>query len=119
MELPNDIASCHRIILELVSFVDGIKPQLKGYAQKVEQLESRVKELEAQLHQNSRNSNYPSSMDKFKPKPAFPRLKGGKIDGKPGHDGGTLKMVPAPDVVKTHTPEVCARCGQIPQLAQG
>jgi Transposase and inactivated derivatives len=113
MDLPNDIASCHRIILELVSIVDGIKPQLQGYAQKVEQLESRVKELEAQLHQNSRNSNYPSSMDKFKPKPAFPRLKGGKIGGKPGHDGGTLKMVPAPDVVKTHTPEVCARCGQI------
>ncbi len=113
MELPNDIASCHRIILELESFVGGIKPQLEGYAQKVGQLEIRIKELEAQLRQNSRNSNYPSSMDKFKPKPAFPRLKGGKIGGKPGHDGSTLKMAPAPDVVKTHTPEVCARCGQI------
>lgn len=113
MELPNDIASCHRIILELVSFVDGIKPQLQGYAQKVEQLESRVKELEAQLHQNSRNSNYPSSMDKYKPKPAFPRVQGGKIGGKKGHDGGTLKMVSAPDVVKTYTPEVCIRCGRI------
>ena len=127
MELPNDIASCHRIILELVSIIEGFKPQLEGYVQQIEsqrnqiesqrnqidRLEFRVKELESQLHQNSRNSNYPSSMDKFKPKPAFPRLKGGKIGGKPGHDGGTLKMVPAPDVVKTHTPEVCARCGQI------
>jgi hypothetical protein len=113
MELPNDIASCHRIIPELVSFVDGIKPQLQGYAQKVEQLEARVKELEAQLHQNSRNSNYPSSMDKYKRKPAFPRSKGGKIGGKPGHDGGTLKMVSSPDVVKKHTPEVCGRCGQV------
>ena len=113
MELPKDIASCHRIILELASFIDGIKPQLQGYVQKVEQLESRVKELESQLHQNSRNSNYPSSMDKYKPKPAFPRIKGGKIGGKKGHDGGTLKMVSAPDVVKTYTPEVCTRCGQI------
>ena len=86
MELPNDIANCHRIILELVSFIDGIKPQLQGYAQKVEQLESRVKELEAQLHQNSHNSNYPSSMDKYKPKPAFPRVKGGKVGGKKGHE---------------------------------
>ena len=113
MELPNDIASCHRIILELASFIDGIKPQLQGYAQKVEQLESRVKELEAQLHQNSRNSNYPSSMDKYKPKPAFSRIQGGKIGGKKGHDGGTLKMVSSPDVVKRYTPEVCTRCGHI------
>lgn len=120
MELPNDIANCHRIIRELVSVIEGFKPQLEGYVQQIEaqrkqidHLENRVKELESQLHRNSRNSNYPSSMDKYKPKPAFPRLKGGKIGGKPGHDGGTLKMVPAPDVVKTHTPEVCARCGQI------
>jgi hypothetical protein len=77
MELPNDIASCHRIIIELVSFVDGIKPQLQDYVQQIEQLKIRVKELESQLHQNSRNSNYPSSMDKYKPKPAFPRIKGG------------------------------------------
>jgi transposase len=35
------------------------------------------------------------------------------VGGKKGHDGGTLKMVPAPDVLKMHTPGVCARCGQI------
>lgn len=127
MDLPNDIASCHRIIRELVSVIEGFKPQLEGYVQQIEtqhnqietqcnqidRLELRVKELESQLHQNSRNSNYPSSMDKYKPKPAFPRAKGGKIGGKKGHDGGTLKMVSAPDVVKTHTPEVCGRCGQV------
>jgi transposase len=127
MDLPNDIASCHRIIRELVTVIEGFKPHLEGYVQQIEaqrnhieaqrhqidNLEFRVKELEGQLHQNSRNSNYPSSMDKYNPKPAFPRTKGGKIGGKPGHDGGTLKMVSAPDVVKTHTPEVCARCGQI------
>lgn len=120
MELPNDIASCHRIIRELVAVIEGIKPQLEAYVQQIEtqhkqidRLELRVKELESQLHQNSRNSNYPSSMDKYKPKPAFPRPKGGKIGGKPGHDGGTLKMVSSPDVVKKHTPEVCGHCGQV------
>lgn len=120
MDLPNDIASCHRIIRELVTVIEGFKPQLECYVQQIEaqrnqidRLELRVKELESQLHQNSRNSNYPSSMDKYKPKPAFPRAKGGKVGGKKGHDGGTLKMVSAPDVVKTHTPEVCGRCGQV------
>ncbi len=92
MDLPNDITSCHRIIRELVSVIDGFRPQLEGYVQQIEtqrnqietqcnqvdRLELRVKELESQLHQNSRNSNYPSSMDKYKPKPAFPRTKGGK-----------------------------------------
>lgn len=120
MELPNDIASCHRIIRELVTIIEGFKPQIEGYVQKFEdqqakvgRLEARVKELESQLHQNSRNSNYPSSLDKYKPKPAFPRIKGGKIGGKKGHDGGTLKMVSEPDEVKKYTPEVCTHCGRI------
>lgn len=120
MDLPNDITSCHRIIRELASIIEGFKPQLEGYVQQIEAqrkqidyMELRVKELESQLRQNSRNSNYPSSMDKYKPKPAFPRVKGGKIGGKKGHDGGTLEMVSEPDVVKKHTPEVCAHCGLV------
>lgn len=116
MELPNDIASCHRIIIELASFIDGVKPQLEGYAQKVEQLERRVKELESQIKQNSHNSSRPPSSDIYRSKPAFPRPKGGKIGGKPGHDGGTLKMVSTPDEIIAHTPEVCSRCGQIHSL---
>ncbi len=59
MNLPNDIASCHRIILDLVSIIEGFKPQLEGYVQENNQLELRVKEMESQLHQNSRNSNCP------------------------------------------------------------
>ena len=98
MDLPNDISSCHQLIKDLVSVV--------------ERLTLRVKELESQLSRNSRNSNFPSSQDKYKPKPAFPRLKGGPIGGKKGHDGGTLKMVSGPDVVKKHLPEVCTHCGQ-------
>gem|GEM_PF-6768342 len=43
MELPNGIASCHRIILELVLIIEGIKPQLEGYFQQNKQLELRVK----------------------------------------------------------------------------
>lgn len=119
MDLPNDIASYHRIVRELATVVEGIKPQ-EGYVQQIEAqskqiayLEHRVKELESQSRQNSRNSNYPSSMDKYKTRPAFFRANGGKIGGKKRHDGGTLKMVLEPDVVKKHTPEVCAHCGWV------
>ena len=133
MDLPNDIASCHRIILELVSVLEGIKPQLEGYIQQIEeqrnqieiqsnqvaaqrnqitQLELRVKELEEQINQNSRNSSRAPSSDLYRKKPAFPRAKGGKIGGKKGHDGGTLKMVPKADNIIEHQQEVCTHCGK-------
>lgn len=126
MELPNDIATCHRIILDLVSALEGIKPQLEGYIHQIEvyrgqieaqrgqidQLELRVKELESQLNQNSRNSSRAPSTDWKKSKPAFPRSAGGKIGGKKGHDGGTLKMVAQPDKVQPHQLDMCRHCGK-------
>ena len=36
MELPNDISSCHRIVLELASTTEAITPQLAGYVQQFE-----------------------------------------------------------------------------------
>lgn len=91
MDLPNDIESCHRIILKLVSVLEGIQPQLEGYIHQIEeqrkqidQLEFRVKELEAQINQNSRNSSRAPSSDMYRKKPAFPRAKGGKVGGKKG-----------------------------------
>ena len=126
MELPNDIATCHRIILELASALEGIKPQLEGYVHQIEgyihqievqrrqidQLELRVKELESQINQNSRNSSRPPSTDWKKAKPAFPRRSGGKIGGKKGHDGGTLKMVGQVDKVEPHYLAACMNCGK-------
>ena len=126
MELPNDISSCHRIIRELVGALEGLKPELEGYVQQIEaqrqqiesqskqivQLELRVKELESQIKQNSRNSSRPPSSDSFRTKPAFPRTAGGKIGGKFGHDGGTLKMVEKADFIVEHQAVVCAHCGK-------
>ncbi|MCK6695760.1 MAG: IS66 family transposase [Thermoanaerobaculia bacterium] len=133
MELPNDITTCHRIILDLVSALEGIKPQLEGYIHQLEvyrgqievyrgqieaqrgqidQLELRVKDLESQINQNSRNSSRPPSTDWKKSKPAFPRGAGGKIGGKKGHDGGTLKMVSQVDDTVYHRLEVCSHCGK-------
>lgn len=98
MELPEDISSCHKLINELVVLV--------------EQLTLRVKELETQNKQNSRNSSRPPSSDKFRTKPAFPRKSGGKVGGKFGHDGGTLKMVETADIVVEYQASICAGCGK-------
>ena len=68
MGLPQDIESCHQMI--------------KGLLVTVEQLMLRVKELDAQINQNSRNSSRPPSSDLHRKGAAFPRTKGGKIGGK-------------------------------------
>ena len=98
MDLPNDISGCHLLIKELAVLV--------------EQLTLRVKELESQSNQNSRNSSRPPSSDSFRSKPAFPRKAGGKIGGKFGHDGNTLKMVEKADFIVEHQAGVCAICGK-------
>lgn len=126
MELPNDILSCHRLIIELSRFIAGIKPQLEDYLQVIEkqslqieqlvsqnkQLETRITELESQIKQNSHNSSQPPSSDKYRIKPAFSRPKGGKLGGKSGHKGGTLKMVEDADYIIPHFVEVCQYCGK-------
>jgi len=73
---------------------------------------SRISELEARLNLNSTNSGKPPSSDGLKKKPAFPRKKGGRRGGKPGHKGNTLKMVAQPDHKRLHSPELSAcSCG--------
>lgn len=73
---------------------------------------ARVAELEAQLKMTSLNSSKPPSSDGLKKKPAFPRKKGGRRGGKPGHKGNTLKMVAQPDHDSLHSPELSTcSCG--------
>jgi hypothetical protein len=42
MELPNDISSCHRIVLELASTTEAITPQLAGYVQQFEAQRGKI-----------------------------------------------------------------------------
>lgn len=99
MGLPQDIEGCHQMIKDLVV--------------SMERLMLRVKELESQINQNSRNSSRPPSSDMYRKGPAFPRSKGGKVGGKKGHDGGTLKMVGHADHIVEHKSSVCAHCGKV------
>ena len=130
MDLLNDIASCHRLILDL----EGIKPPLEGYVwqiadqqqqitrqrqqfaqqrQQIMHLEARVEESAFQLHQNSYHSSRPPSADSYRKAPALSRAKGGPIGGKKGHNGGPLKRVDTPDKIIDHQQDVCVHGGKV------
>jgi len=72
----------------------------------------RIKVLEGQLSKNSKNSSKPPSSDGLKkPQPKSLRKKGErKTGGQNGHEGKTLLQVESPDVVVTHTAELCETC---------
>lgn len=89
-----------------------LRPVLLMYESRVQQLEARIRELEDQLSQNSRNSSKPPSSDAFdKPAPKSQRKKTGrKAGGQKGHRGSTLKMVAHPDAQQLHRVCACAAC---------
>jgi transposase len=72
----------------------------------------RIKALEGQLSKNSTNSSKPPSSDGLnKPKPKSLRRQGErKTGGQNGHTGKTLNQVETPDVIVTHTVELCETC---------
>ena len=75
----------------------------------------RIKELEDQVKQNSRNSNWPSSRDKDRKKKRKPNLRSKsdkKAGGQPGHKGQTLEYEANPDQVIVHRPQKCDHCAE-------
>jgi transposase len=76
-------------------------------------LKKRVKHLEDQLNQNSRNSSKPPSSDGFnRPNPQSLRGKSDKKSGgQPGHKGHRLEMKDDPDHTMTYSVTSCKKCG--------
>ena len=85
---------------------------IEQQAQRIEQLEALVVELQRRLGQNSRNSSKPPSSD-GPAKPARRSSRGsGRSPGKqPGTPGASLSRTADPDVVIDHLPEACRGCG--------
>ncbi|MEZ5478633.1 MAG: IS66 family transposase [Thiolinea sp.] len=78
----------------------------------IDQLSTRVADLEAQLGKNSKNSHKPPSSDGLKRQPAQPRPAGQRPKGgQPGHKGHHLVMHPSPDYVEACRHEGCCACG--------
>lgn len=89
---------------------EELREQLRLALQVIAQLQQRVQELEAQVKQDSHNSNWPSSRDKGRTKSLRERS-GKKPGGQPGHAGQTLKMVSEPEQVVVHRLAHCVQCG--------
>lgn len=90
-----------------------LKQENKELRQRLVAAETKIKQLVELLGQNSRNSNWPSSHDKSRPKPNPKSLRqktGRKAGGQEGHKGHTLKFNPEPDVIERHRPTECAHC---------
>jgi transposase len=98
---------------ELAALVVAQAETIRVLRAEVEQLTTRVAELERQLKTNSRNSSKPPSQDTYaKPAPRSLRRKTGRGQGKqPGSAGASLRLLTDPDSVLEHVPAACAGCG--------
>jgi len=124
LKLPQDIKSCHTLILllqdqnaSLRQIVEQQSNRIVELEKKNAELETRVKELETRLNQNSRNSHRPPSsdvLDKKKKKEEKPKSKG-KQGRQKGHSGYQQDLSNQIDEVHIVAHEVCS-CG--PSLAE-
>ena len=125
-----ELARLRKLLQELPAHLrDAIELHLMRQDARIEELESIVKELRAQLNQNSQNSSRPPSTDVNKPKREPKEQSGGKQPtrkpgGQKGHEGTTLKMVPKEelkdDQIQDHFPAECGHCGRnLPQQSEG
>ena len=98
---------------ELLALVAAQAGVIEAQAQRIEQLEALVSELQRRLGQNSRNSSKPPSSDGPAKPARRPSPGSGRSPGKqPGAPGANLSRSADPDVVVDHLPQACRGCGQ-------
>lgn len=102
MELPTTVNSCHVLINNLLAIIEHQQKQ-------IDELKSRVADLEARLNQNSSNSSRPPSSDGLNRKAGIPKDPKGH-GGQKGHKGNTLRKVEHPDHIVRLVTAVCG-CG--------
>lgn len=88
--------------------------QMEELAQQLEKQAAALKELQARLEKNSRNSSKPPSSDGYrKPNRTTSLRKPGQkpTGGQLGHDGYTLKPSTQPNHTEIHVVEQCEQCG--------
>lgn len=92
---------------------ENLKQALKELRQQLKAAMERIADLEAQVGQTSRNSNWPSGRDKGRKKKRKQNLRSKsdkKAGGQAGHQGHTLAFAAHPDQVVSHRAEKCTRC---------
>ncbi|MCB9078392.1 MAG: IS66 family transposase [Anaerolineaceae bacterium] len=99
--------------MDLETENERLKKEIQELRQLLKKALERIEQLEAQVGQNSRNSNWPSSRDKGgikKRKQNLRQKSDKKTGGQPGHEGHTLKFSEVPNKVEHHRPERCTHC---------
>lgn len=99
--------------MSLQDEIAQLKQENAQLRQALQEALETIKELQAQLGQNSRNSHWPSSRDKGRPKRRSQSLRtqsdkpaGGQV----GHAGQTLEFSTTPDRIERHRPTSCVHC---------
>jgi len=91
---------------------ESIRSYIRYLEMTIQQLQTRVHDLEARLAKNSSNSSKPPGSDGLKKKPKSLRNKSGKKPGaQQGHAGKGLAQVKNPNSIITHVPASCQGCG--------
>jgi len=97
--------------LNLPDNIETLKLIIVKQNEEIQYLKQRIKELEALIHSNSKNSSKPPSTDGLKKQSVLPKIKHDKHGGQKGHKGNTLKIIACPDEVKTIELTTCPDCG--------
>lgn len=101
-------------------YIRFLEATVQTQQNQIQQLEVKVKDLEARLAKNSSNSSKPPSSDGLKRPPKSLRDKTGKKQGgQQGHTGRTLERVTSPDLIITHSPSSCLGCGACLDFTNG
>jgi len=97
----------------VVALFSGVTAQVEELASQLEKQAGMLKDLQARLSKNSRNSGKPPSGDGYsKPKRTTSLRKSGQKPngGQPGHKGHTLERSDNPDHTETYKPDECKNC---------
>jgi transposase len=97
----------------VVALFGEVTAQVEELAAQLEKQGGILKDLQARLSKNSRNSGKPPSSDGYnKPKRTTSLRKPGQKQngGQPGHKGHTLERSENPDHTETHKPDECKNC---------
>ncbi|MEO1149084.1 MAG: IS66 family transposase, partial [Cyanobacteria bacterium J06638_22] len=91
---------------------EAVVELVKQLVSRLNQLDSRVKELEGQRRKTSRNSSKPPSSDGFGKRTKSLRRKSDQSSGgQLGHKGHTLEWREEVDNINVHRVETCFECG--------
>ena len=91
---------------------DAVISLVEGLLDRIESLESRLSDIEAQLKKNSSNSHKPPSSDGFKKRTKSLRQKSNRPNGgQKKHPGATLEWSETVDAIVVHRVHQCHDCG--------